>query len=288
MALFILVTHGKSYYLAGAYPTMFALGAAACTRLPRWLVALWAVLVAANGAFSLPLVLPVLPPDRLETMMDDMHPRPRPIEAAGVGAPLMQMLSDEFGWQELARDVEDAYARAAAGRSRKGRDFCLELRRSSRDRFLRLWTAAGAQRQQQLLSVGTARLRRFGRARRQRRSRAMVENLRFGARRRTFGTSPYAMPYERDRPDRFMPRHASAAAAALADVQTLRHRESGPLYAVGVSGPQMDRYRHVEMASWLTADRRHTCRAAGGPRRRSVAAGGQRRDLRSIRIAKAA
>ena len=89
---------------------MFALGAAACTRLPRLLVAFWAVLVAANGAFSLPLVLPVLAPDRLEQMLDRMSSRPPPIEAAGIGAPLMQMLSDEFGWRELARDVEAAYA----------------------------------------------------------------------------------------------------------------------------------------------------------------------------------
>ena len=71
-AIFILLTHGKSYYLAGAYPTMFALGAAACTRLPVVLVALWAVFAAANGALSLPLVLPVLPPERLEQMLDHM------------------------------------------------------------------------------------------------------------------------------------------------------------------------------------------------------------------------
>ncbi|HVN68992.1 MAG TPA: glycosyltransferase family 39 protein, partial [Candidatus Binatia bacterium] len=109
MAIFILATHGKSYYLAGAYSTVFALGAAACTRLPRVLVALWAVLSAANGAAALPLVLPVLPPHRLAEMMDHMSYRPRPVEAAGVGAPLMQMLSDEFGWRELAGHVDKLY-----------------------------------------------------------------------------------------------------------------------------------------------------------------------------------
>ena len=71
-AVLVIATHGKSYYMAGAYPTMFALGAAACTNLPRVLVGIWAVLAAANGALSLPLVLPVLPPAKLERMLDNM------------------------------------------------------------------------------------------------------------------------------------------------------------------------------------------------------------------------
>jgi hypothetical protein len=109
-ALLVFFSHGKSYYLAGAYPTMFAAGAAAATRLPRVLVGLWALLAAANGALALPLVLPVLSPPKLARMIDGMSFRPRPIEAAGIGAPLMQMLSDEFGWRELAQTVDGLYA----------------------------------------------------------------------------------------------------------------------------------------------------------------------------------
>jgi 4-amino-4-deoxy-L-arabinose transferase-like glycosyltransferase len=105
----IYVTHGKMYYVAGAYPSMFALGAAAATMLPRALVAAWAVLAAANGALALPLVLPVDSPARLKTMLDRAAFRPRPVEAAGIGAPLMQVFSDEFGWPELAQSVERAY-----------------------------------------------------------------------------------------------------------------------------------------------------------------------------------
>jgi hypothetical protein len=106
----VFVTHGKAYYLAGAYPTMLAAGAAACTRLPRALVGVWALLAAANGAFALPLVLPVDSPQALQTMLDRMAFRPRPLEAAGIGAPLMQVFSDEFGWPELAQSVERVYA----------------------------------------------------------------------------------------------------------------------------------------------------------------------------------
>ncbi|HTU82112.1 MAG TPA: glycosyltransferase family 39 protein, partial [Candidatus Acidoferrales bacterium] len=49
-ALGVYLSHGKAYYLAGAYPAMFALGASACTRLPVVLVALWAALSGANAA----------------------------------------------------------------------------------------------------------------------------------------------------------------------------------------------------------------------------------------------
>ena len=200
MAIFIVVSHGKSYYLAGAYPTMFALGAAACTRIPRWLVALWAALVAVSGALALPLVLPVLPPDRLETMMNAMHPRPRPIEAAGVGAPLMQMLSDEFGWPDLARDVEAAYAalppadraKAAILASNYGEASAIDYygnglppALSGNDNYY-LWGPRGYDGS--VVLAVNADLAQWSR---------ICDSARVVA---TFGTSPYAMPYERDRP----------------------------------------------------------------------------------------
>jgi hypothetical protein len=41
--------------------------------------------------------------------MELTHTRPDPIEAAGVGAPLTQSLSDEFGWRELESKVAAAF-----------------------------------------------------------------------------------------------------------------------------------------------------------------------------------
>ncbi|MBV8197528.1 MAG: glycosyltransferase family 39 protein [Candidatus Eremiobacteraeota bacterium] len=200
MAVFILITHGKSYYLAGAYPTMFALGAAACTRVWRWFVALWAVLAVANGAVALPLVLPVLPPGRLKAMMDNMHPRPQPIEAAGIGAPLMQMLSDEFGWPDLARDVEAAYAalppgdraKAAIFASNYGEAAAIDYYGSglppalSGNNNYYLWGPRGYDGSVVLaINADPAQWSRI------------CDSVRVVA---TFGTSPYAMPYERGRP----------------------------------------------------------------------------------------
>lgn len=104
----IFVTHGKSYYAAAFYPSIFALGAAACTRLWRWVVASWAVLAVANGALALPIVLPVLSPPALKKALVRINPRP--VEVAMIGAPLFEPFSDEFGWQGLAQTVEGVYA----------------------------------------------------------------------------------------------------------------------------------------------------------------------------------
>lgn len=109
-AVLVVATHGKDYYLAGAYPAMFAVGAAACTRLWRWFVALWAVLATANAAFALPFVLPLDPPARLAQMIDKLNFRPPPMEKACVGAPLGCIFSMEFGWEEVAQRTADVYA----------------------------------------------------------------------------------------------------------------------------------------------------------------------------------
>jgi hypothetical protein len=108
-ALLVFLTHGKNYYLAGAYPTMFALGAAACTALPRLLVVLWSVLAAANGALALPFVLPIYSPAKLKTSVERLPMKLRPVEKASVGAPLTQVFSYEFGWRELAASVENVF-----------------------------------------------------------------------------------------------------------------------------------------------------------------------------------
>jgi 4-amino-4-deoxy-L-arabinose transferase-like glycosyltransferase len=108
-AIAVFATHGKSYYLAGAYPSMFALGAAAATGLSRLLVGVWSVLVVGNAALALPFVAPVLAPDALARYLARAPLRPRPVEVAGIGAPLTQVFSDEFGWRELEHTVAGVY-----------------------------------------------------------------------------------------------------------------------------------------------------------------------------------
>lgn len=107
----IFVSHGKAYYFIGLYPTMIALGAAAWSRVWWWFIAPWALLTVANAWFALPFVLPIMPPEKFKAMIDQMPARfrPQPMERAGIGAPLMQVWSDEFGWRDLAHTVEGVY-----------------------------------------------------------------------------------------------------------------------------------------------------------------------------------
>ena len=126
--------------------------------------------------------------------------RPAPVEAAGVGAPLMQMLSDEFGWRELAHNVEAAYlalppadrAKAAIFASNYGEAGAIDVYGANLPPALSgnnqyyLWGPRGYDGSVVIaVNVDPAKWS------------AICESAQVIAR---FGTSPYAMPYERDRP----------------------------------------------------------------------------------------
>jgi len=119
----IVASHGKAYYTTAAYPTIFAVGAAAVTNLPRILLAVWAVLTVANAVPALPFVMPLESPQKLKYTLDHSRFKPKPMERAGIGAPLMQQLSDEFGWRDLARKVGDVYASLPAAERGKAAIF---------------------------------------------------------------------------------------------------------------------------------------------------------------------
>jgi hypothetical protein len=100
---------GKDYYLFAVYPVMFAAGAAAFSRLRNWIAALWMIAATANFALAAPIVLPILSPPALARYFSRTHLKPRPDEAAGIGAPLTQVFSDEMGWRELEKQVASIY-----------------------------------------------------------------------------------------------------------------------------------------------------------------------------------
>jgi Dolichyl-phosphate-mannose-protein mannosyltransferase len=104
-----LAAGGKDYYLFAAYPTMFAVGAVGLGRLRSWAAALWLILATANFAVAAPLALPILSPPALARYLERTHLRPRPDEAAAVGAPLTQVFSDEIGWHALEKQVAAIY-----------------------------------------------------------------------------------------------------------------------------------------------------------------------------------
>ncbi len=108
-ALITWGAHGKDYYLVGAYPTLFAVGAVAAVRAWTWLKVALAVGAVAVTAAALPITLPILPPAELGPYMDATHLRPRPDQKASADAPITQLFSDQFGWRDLTRQVAALY-----------------------------------------------------------------------------------------------------------------------------------------------------------------------------------
>lgn len=104
------VSHGKAYYLSAIYPTLLALGA---VRIEEWLgnivargMALVGVVVA--GLAAAPFTLPILPVDvfiRYEKATG-LTPSAGEYHEQGV---LPQYYADMFGWREMAEAVAAVY-----------------------------------------------------------------------------------------------------------------------------------------------------------------------------------
>lgn len=105
----VIGTHGKDYYLAPAYPAMFAVGAVACEGLNRWLRRGWIAVALALTIPIAPVVLPILDLPTLAAYLERSHLRPSPNEREGIGAPLTQLFSDELGWRQLEKQVAQVY-----------------------------------------------------------------------------------------------------------------------------------------------------------------------------------
>ena len=84
---------------------MFVVCSIIYQELSVWVARGWIAAAIVVSAFSAPIVPPILAPARLQNYMEAAGIRPAPIEAPGVGAPLTQGLSDEFGWREQEQKV---------------------------------------------------------------------------------------------------------------------------------------------------------------------------------------
>ena len=126
LAEFILM-HGKHYYLAPAYPMLFAAGAVAAERLfsvrLQWLKPALLVAMIALAALVAPTVVPILPPQKLIAYMKSIHFQPPPTETSHTAA-LPQLFADQFGWEEMVRSVARAYANLPADDQKQVAIFC--------------------------------------------------------------------------------------------------------------------------------------------------------------------
>jgi hypothetical protein len=126
LAEFIFM-HGKHYYLAPAYPMLFAAGAVAFERLfsvrLRWLNPALLVVMIALAALLAPTVVPILPPEKLVAYMKAIHFEPPRTETSHTAA-LPQLFADQFGWEELARTVAHVYTHLDPEDRKRAGIFC--------------------------------------------------------------------------------------------------------------------------------------------------------------------
>ncbi|HLK47841.1 MAG TPA: glycosyltransferase family 39 protein [Bryobacteraceae bacterium] len=111
-----VVLKGKNYYLAPIYPMLLAAGAVVIEgaierRRQPWMKPAILGLLLATGALLAPIVVPVLPVDQFIAYMDRLPFAIPRSEQSHLAAILPQHYADQFGWEEIAAVVGQAWKR---------------------------------------------------------------------------------------------------------------------------------------------------------------------------------
>jgi hypothetical protein len=106
----MIALQGKSYYLAPAYPMLFAAGGVFWEKRTRsrWVRISLPALLVLVAVISAPLSLPILPPDELIRYQQDLGIRP-PRDYVGEAGRLQEFFADMFGWEAMVRQVAVVY-----------------------------------------------------------------------------------------------------------------------------------------------------------------------------------
>jgi len=109
-----IVLKAKFYYVVPIYPMLFAAGAVGLERITDhrriWTAARigYVVLVIICGAALAPLSMPILRPEAFLHYQHTLGLEPPKAENQNNG-PLPQYFADEFGWEEMVREVARVY-----------------------------------------------------------------------------------------------------------------------------------------------------------------------------------
>ena len=107
-----IVLKVKNYYVAPAYPMLFAAGAVAFENVSReklkWTRPVYAAAIILITCLLAPLAVPVLSPENYVAYQKALGIAPLKAENQPTG-PLPQHFADEFGWEEMARKVGEIY-----------------------------------------------------------------------------------------------------------------------------------------------------------------------------------
>jgi len=114
IALAVLLVRGRFYYLAPAYPMLFAQGAVGIERWVgrmgwTWFKPAYAAAVLFSGALIAPTAMPILSPDayiRYTNAVGFGQPKFENRRTAGA---MPQLFADRFGWPEMAQTVARVY-----------------------------------------------------------------------------------------------------------------------------------------------------------------------------------
>ena len=122
-----IILHGKSYYLAPAYPMLFAAGAVAIERVfavrLTWLKAALLAIILLAGALFAPVIAPILSPAKLVGYMRAIHFEPPRTETSHT-AVLPQVFADQFGWPEMVGSVAHVYHHLRPEDEKRAAVFC--------------------------------------------------------------------------------------------------------------------------------------------------------------------
>jgi hypothetical protein len=122
-----IALHGKSYYLAPAYPMLFAAGGVAIAHVfaarLTWLKPVLITLVLLSGALFAPTVLPLFPPEKVVAYMRAIHLEPPRTETSHTAA-LPQVFADQFGWEEMVGSVAHVYHHLRPEDEKRAAIFC--------------------------------------------------------------------------------------------------------------------------------------------------------------------
>ncbi len=118
----------KPYYLAAAYPVLISAGmTAVCSFLAqkrvKFVIHVYAIVTVLLIAVFSPILIPILPPGRLVSYMEEIHFKPNTGEKNSASA-LPQYLADRFGWREMTEKIAGAYNSLSAGDKQKTAILC--------------------------------------------------------------------------------------------------------------------------------------------------------------------
>ncbi len=111
---FFMTQHAKDYYVAPAYPMLFAAGSvcweAWIERTQRsWLKPAFVLVLLVPLLVFMPLVAPVVSPERFVAFIRAIHFTPPVSEHSHRRSPLPQYYSDELGWEVMVAEVARIY-----------------------------------------------------------------------------------------------------------------------------------------------------------------------------------